>query len=49
VSTDPQARDEMIALTGKEAVPVIVIDGEPIVGFNAPKIEEKLGLGQKPN
>jgi len=37
----------MIALTGKEAVPVIVIDGEPIMGFNAPKIEEKLGLGKK--
>jgi len=49
VSKDPAARDEMIALTGKEAVPVIVIDGEPIVGFNAPKIEEKLGLGKKIN
>jgi glutaredoxin len=47
VSKDPAARDEMIALTGKEAVPVIVIDGEPIMGFNAPKIEEKLGLGKK--
>ena len=47
VSTDPAARDEMIALTGKNAVPVIVIDGEPIVGFNGPRIEEKLGLGKK--
>ena len=49
VSTDPAARDEMIALTGKSAVPVVVIDGEPIVGFNGPRIEEKLGLGRKPN
>jgi glutaredoxin 3 len=49
VSTDPAARDEMIALTGKSAVPVVVIDGEPIVGFNGPKIEEKLGLGKKMN
>ena len=47
MSKDPAARDEMIALTGKEAVPVIVIDGEPIMGFNAPNIEEKLGLGKK--
>lgn len=47
MSADPAARDEMVALTGRNAVPVIVIDGEPIVGFNGPKIEEKLGLGQK--
>ncbi|HOD35850.1 MAG TPA: glutaredoxin family protein [Syntrophales bacterium] len=47
VSADPAAKDEMMALTGKDAVPVIVIDGEPIVGFNAQKIEEKLGLVKK--
>lgn len=48
VSTNAAARDEMVALTGRNAVPVIVIDGEPIVGFNAPRIEEKLGLTEKP-
>jgi glutaredoxin len=47
VSEDPAARDEMVALTGRNAVPVIVIDGEAIMGFNGPKIEEKLGLGAK--
>jgi glutaredoxin-like YruB-family protein len=47
VSADPAARDEMVALTGRDAVPVIVIDGEPIVGFNGQKIEEKLGFGRK--
>ncbi len=48
VSTNTAARDEMVALTGRNAVPVIVIDGEPIVGFNASRIEEKLGLARQP-
>lgn len=42
VSRDRQAADEMVRLTGQMGVPVIVIDGEAIVGFNRPKIEQLL-------
>lgn len=34
----------MLRLTGKLAVPVIVIDGEVIVGFDRRRIEERLRL-----
>lgn len=40
VSRDRQAAEEMVRLTGQMGVPVIVIDGEVIVGFNRPRIEQ---------
>lgn len=43
VSVDAEARKELMA-RGHAGVPVIVIDGEEIVGFNKPKIEELLNL-----
>jgi glutaredoxin 3 len=42
VSRDRQAAEEMVSLTGQMGVPVIVIDGEAVVGFNRPRIEELL-------
>ena len=44
VAQDMERQKEMINLTGQRGVPVIVIDGEAIVGFNKPKVEELLGL-----
>ena len=44
VGTDREAAMEMIEKTGQRGVPVIEIDGEIIVGFDEPKIREKLGL-----
>ena len=40
----------MVNLTGQMGVPVIVIDGQPVIGFNAPRLQELLsrGNGQKP-
>jgi len=42
VANDAQAREEMIKLSGRMAVPVIVIAGEVIVGFDQKGIETKL-------
>lgn len=44
VAEDKEARDEMIKTSGQMGVPVIVIDGDIVVGFNEAKLKEKLGL-----
>lgn len=41
VQTDPEARKELMAM-GHMGVPVIVVDGEEIVGFNQEKIDNLL-------
>ncbi len=45
VAADQAKAKEMVDLTGQMGVPVIVIDGEVIVGFDRAKIQEKLGIG----
>ena len=42
MAQDKVARDEMIALTSQRGVPVIVIDGRIIIGFDQEKIEAAL-------
>ncbi len=44
VSEDQEKAREMVELTGQMGVPVIVIDGEAIVGFDRAKIQKTLGL-----
>lgn len=44
VSADAQKREEMIQLTGQLGVPVIVIDGDIMVGFDRDKLAAKLGV-----
>jgi len=44
VAEDKAARDEMISLTDQRSVPVIVIDGQVIIGFDQDKIEAALNL-----
>jgi len=39
VGQDTAAADEMVKVSGQMGVPVIVIDGEVIVGFDKPRIE----------
>ena len=41
VQTDPQARQELME-KGYTGVPVIVMDGEEIVGFDKSKLEKML-------
>jgi glutaredoxin len=44
VASDLTKRKEMIGLTSQMGVPVIVIDGDWIVGFNQTSVAKKLGL-----
>lgn len=44
VSSNENAKHEMIEISGSLSVPVIVIDGEVIVGWNQPKLKKALGL-----
>ncbi len=42
VSRDPRAADEMVRLSGQRGVPVMQIDGQVVVGFNRPLIDQLL-------
>ena len=44
VAQDKAARDEMVKKSSQTAVPVIIIDGEIVVGFNEPVLKTKLGI-----
>jgi glutaredoxin 3 len=44
VSADPAAARDLVRRTGQMGVPVVEIDGRPIVGFNQARIDELLGL-----
>lgn len=44
VATDAAKRQEMIEKTGQMGVPVIMIDGEVVVGFDQSRLSELLGL-----
>ncbi len=43
IQKDPEARKELMQM-GHMGVPVLVIDGEEIVGFDKNKIDNVLGL-----
>lgn len=42
VSADPAAAMEMVRLSGQQGVPVIVVDGEVVVGFDVRRLEALL-------
>ncbi|MBN2407584.1 MAG: glutathione S-transferase N-terminal domain-containing protein [Elusimicrobia bacterium] len=44
VSSSREAAQEMIDKSGQMGVPVIIIDGEVIVGFNRKRLEELLNI-----
>jgi len=44
VSRDPVAARDLVRRTGQMGVPVIEIDGRPIVGFDRTRIDQLLGL-----
>ena len=44
VSRDPAAARNLVRRTGQMGVPVIEIDGKPIVGFDQARIDSALGL-----
>ena len=42
VSRDQQAAIDMVQLSGQQGVPVIVVDGQVVLGFNQPAVEQLL-------
>jgi glutaredoxin 3 len=44
VSRDPAAARDLVRRTGQMGVPVVEIDGRPIVGFDQARIDSLLGL-----
>ncbi len=44
VSRDSRAARDMVRISGQQGVPVITINGRPVVGFNRAKIDRLLGL-----
>lgn len=44
VSADEAAGEEMIKKSGQMGVPVLDIEGEIIVGFDKPRIQQALGI-----
>jgi glutaredoxin 3 len=46
VSRDEKAAEEMVSTSGQMGVPVIIINGRVIVGFDRPRIQELLDGGK---
>lgn len=46
VSIDSAAAQDMVRMTGQNGVPVTVIDGQPIVGFDQPRLESFFSQAQ---
>jgi glutaredoxin 3 len=44
VSRDPAAARDLVRRTGQMGVPVVEIDGRPVVGFDRAQIDRLLGL-----
>jgi glutaredoxin-like YruB-family protein len=48
VAADAAAAAEMVRLSGQEGVPVTVIDGQAILGYDRPKLDEALARARRP-
>ena len=42
VAADPQAAAEMVSLSGQRGVPVVLIDGQIVIGFDRSRIDQLL-------
>jgi glutaredoxin-like YruB-family protein len=49
VSLDRNAAQEVVNRTGQMGVPVTIIDGQTIVGFDRAQLERVIGQGRKPS
>ena len=49
VSLDQNAARELVNRTGQMGVPVTIIDGQTIVGFDRTQLEQVLSQGQRPS
>jgi len=48
VSRDRAAAEEMVRVTGQQGVPVTVIDGQPVVGFDRARLDQILARANRP-
>ncbi len=44
VSRDERAARDMVRISGQQGVPVITVNGRPVVGFDRGKLDQLLGL-----
>jgi glutaredoxin 3 len=49
VSRDQRAAEDMVNKTGQMGVPVIIVDGQIVVGFNRPRLDELLNRKGHPS
>ncbi len=49
VSLDQNAARELVTRTGQMGVPVTIIDGQTVIGFDRAKLEQVLGQEQRPS
>jgi S1-C subfamily serine protease len=49
VSRNPSAAQELMSKTGQMGVPVTVIDGQTIIGFDQARLEQVLSQQQRPS
>ena len=49
VSRDRDAAQELASSTGQMGVPVTIIDGQTVVGFDRAKLEQVISQGQRPS
>ena len=49
VGKDKSAAEEMVNLSGQYGVPVTVVDGEVIIGFDVARFRELFGTGESPD
>jgi glutaredoxin-like YruB-family protein len=47
VARDQKAARDLVRRTGQMGVPVVEIDGKPIIGFDRPRIDKLLGLTRR--
>jgi glutaredoxin-like YruB-family protein len=48
VTTDPAAAQEMVRVSGQQGVPVTVVDGQVILGYDRPSLDAALAEAQRP-
>jgi glutaredoxin-like YruB-family protein len=48
VSQDAAAAEEMVRVSGQQGVPVTVVDGQAIVGYDRPRLDAALAAAQRP-
>jgi glutaredoxin len=49
VSRDQNAAQEVVSNTGQMGVPVTIIDGQTIIGFDHTKLEQAISQGKRPS